>query len=232
MQNPRKLPSNNTAKPWSSFNSNSRITSLLVGRELGIHDSVHPDASKERVSRPHHRAAGEALGKEEPDREEGLWQPGLPAAEYPEDLEGPGCSPGRRESDTDRELELPSAEYPDDLEGPERPAGETREEVAQGQNGTVGWVFLVPGPGARPPPPPATDRALRWNAVELRGPEFPYPGQPVLGSRTVRYKPIPALPCLRGALQTRAGAPLPEGRAADSCRHTFPANSPAPERCD
>ncbi|CAM2115993.1 unnamed protein product [Caretta caretta] len=39
---------------------------------------------------------GEALGKEEPDWEEGLWQAGLPAAEYPEDLEGPDCSQGQR----------------------------------------------------------------------------------------------------------------------------------------
>ncbi|CAM2098503.1 unnamed protein product [Caretta caretta] len=64
---------------------------------------------------------GEALGQEEPDREEGLWRPGLPAAEYPEDLEGPGCNPGQREPDTEQELELPAAEYPDELEGPERP---------------------------------------------------------------------------------------------------------------
>ncbi|CAM2112785.1 unnamed protein product [Caretta caretta] len=73
---------------------------------------------------------GEALGKEEPDRGEGLWQPGLPAAEYPEDLEGPDCSPGQRESDTEgerewpaveypEELELPAADYPDEMEGPE-----------------------------------------------------------------------------------------------------------------
>ncbi|CAM2112891.1 unnamed protein product [Caretta caretta] len=65
---------------------------------------------------------------EEPDQEEGLWRPGLPAAECPEDLEGPGCSPGQRESDTERELELPAAGYPDELEGPERPAGETGQE--------------------------------------------------------------------------------------------------------
>ncbi|EMP40947.1 DNA repair protein RAD51 like protein 2 [Chelonia mydas] len=65
---------------------------------------------------------GEALGQEKPDLEEGLRRPGLPPAEYPEDLEGPGCNPGQREPDTEGELELPAAEYPDELEGPERPA--------------------------------------------------------------------------------------------------------------
>ncbi|CAM2117163.1 unnamed protein product [Caretta caretta] len=65
---------------------------------------------------------GEALGKEESDREEGLWQPGLPAAEYPEDLEGPDCSLGQRESGTEGEREWPAAEYPAEMEGPERPA--------------------------------------------------------------------------------------------------------------
>ncbi|CAM2102676.1 unnamed protein product [Caretta caretta] len=70
------------------------------------------------------RVDGEALGKEEPDGEEGLWRPGLPAAEYSEDLEGPGCSPDQHESNPEGELELelPAAEYPDELEGPERPA--------------------------------------------------------------------------------------------------------------
>ncbi|CAM2117835.1 unnamed protein product [Caretta caretta] len=82
----------------------------------------------------------EALGKEEPDREEGLWQPGLPAAEYPEDLEGPDCSPAQRESNTEggwgwpvaeypEDPELPAAEYPEEMEDPELPAAEYPEEM-------------------------------------------------------------------------------------------------------
>ncbi|EMP36832.1 hypothetical protein UY3_05998 [Chelonia mydas] len=71
----------------------------------------------------------EALGKEEPDREKGLWQPGLPAAEYPEDLEGPDCSPGQRESDTEGEREWPAAEYLDEMEGPELPAAECQDKM-------------------------------------------------------------------------------------------------------
>ncbi|XP_043384442.1 zinc finger protein 664-like [Chelonia mydas] len=37
-----------------------------------------------------------ALGQEKPDLEEGLGLPGLPAAEYPEELEEPGSNPGQR----------------------------------------------------------------------------------------------------------------------------------------
>ncbi|CAM2110967.1 unnamed protein product [Caretta caretta] len=65
---------------------------------------------------------------------------GLPATEYPEDLEGPDCSPGQRESDTEgeqgwpaaeylEEPELPTADYPEEMEDPELPAAEYPEEM-------------------------------------------------------------------------------------------------------
>ncbi|CAM2113963.1 unnamed protein product [Caretta caretta] len=96
--------------------NNSQDTS---GAEAGwVHGSSKwPEVVDDPAADP-----GEALGQEEPDREEGLWRPGLPAAEYPEDLEGPGCNPGQREPNTEGELELPAVEYLDELEGPERPA--------------------------------------------------------------------------------------------------------------
>ncbi|CAM2113435.1 unnamed protein product [Caretta caretta] len=68
---------------------------------------------------------GEALDQKKPDLEEGLGLPGLPAAEYPEELEEPGSNPSQRESDVEGELELPVPQYPDELEGPEGPARET-----------------------------------------------------------------------------------------------------------
>ncbi|EMP31050.1 Thrombospondin type-1 domain-containing protein 7A [Chelonia mydas] len=71
----------------------------------------------------------EALGKEEPDRGEGLWQPGLPAAEHPEEPGLPAADypeePGLPTADYPEEMEiqeLPAADYPEEMEGPERPA--------------------------------------------------------------------------------------------------------------
>ncbi|EMP35032.1 hypothetical protein UY3_07808 [Chelonia mydas] len=70
---------------------------------------------------------GEALDQEKSDLVEGLGLPGLPAAEYPEELEEPGSNPGQHDPDAEGklELELPAAEYSDELEGPEGPARET-----------------------------------------------------------------------------------------------------------
>ncbi|CAM2101099.1 unnamed protein product [Caretta caretta] len=89
------------------------------------------------------RVDGEALGKEEPDRGEGLWQPGLPAAEYPEDLEGPDCSPGQRESDTEGERDWPAAEY---LEEPELPAADYPEEMEEPELCAADYPEEMEGP--------------------------------------------------------------------------------------
>ncbi|EMP25499.1 Calcyphosin-2 [Chelonia mydas] len=62
---------------------------------------------------------GEALDQEKPDLKEGLGLPGVPVAKEP------GSNPGQREPDAEWELELPAAEYPDELEGPEGTARET-----------------------------------------------------------------------------------------------------------
>ncbi|EMP38743.1 hypothetical protein UY3_04062 [Chelonia mydas] len=103
-----------------------------------FHNKPHADAITQMQE--YKQKEGEALGKEEPDRGEGLWQPGLLAAEYPEDLEGPDCSPGQRESDTEgergwpaaeylEEPELPAADYAEEMEDPELPAAEYTEEM-------------------------------------------------------------------------------------------------------
>ncbi|CAM2116779.1 unnamed protein product [Caretta caretta] len=103
---------------------------------------------------------GKALVKEEPDREEGLWQPGLPATQY---LEGPDGSLGQRESDTEGEREWPAVEYPDEMEGPEWPAAEYLEEME--------------GPEWPAAEYPDEMEGLEWPAAEyldeMEGPELP-----------------------------------------------------------
>ncbi|CAM2117322.1 unnamed protein product [Caretta caretta] len=82
-----------------------------------------------------HHVAQLALFISDPDKDisqqarEGVYRLYQLLLHQREDLEGPDCSPGQRESDTEGEREWPAVEYLDEMEGPELLAAEYLDEM-------------------------------------------------------------------------------------------------------